>query len=103
MIAESFDTRTRARMEVALEQACKTLSTVAEQHWARRYIASKIVERAEDGDRTLVGLKAAGRAAAHEICTALQISASRRFGRISRLLRGAKRRLLFGVDHDYVR
>jgi len=32
-------------MEVALEQACKILSTVAEQHWARRYIASKIVER----------------------------------------------------------
>jgi hypothetical protein len=70
-IAESFDPRTLANMEVALERACKVLALGSEQHEARRHIASRIVERAESGDRTLRGLTAAGRAAASEL-TALQ-------------------------------
>ena len=32
MIADSFDSRTLANMEVALERACKILPTGAEQH-----------------------------------------------------------------------
>ena len=36
MIAESFDPRTLANMEVALERACKALPLGSEQHEARR-------------------------------------------------------------------
>jgi hypothetical protein len=68
MISERFDTRTLANMEVALERACKVLSIGAEEHGARRHIASKILECAESGDRTLGGLTDAGRVAASELC-----------------------------------
>jgi hypothetical protein len=68
MIAERFDSRTLANMEVALERACKVLSIGAEEHIARRHIASKILECAESGDRTLGGLTDAGRVAASELC-----------------------------------
>jgi hypothetical protein len=47
-------------MEVALERACKTLSIGAGEHWARRHIASKILECAEHGDKTLGGLTNVG-------------------------------------------
>jgi hypothetical protein len=68
MIADSFDSRTFANMKIALERACKILPTGAEEeHWARRHIASKIVECA-GGDKTLRGMTEAGRAAAHELC-----------------------------------
>lgn len=68
MIAESFDQRTLANMEVALERACSTLPIGREQHEARRHIASKILKCAESGDRTLGGLTEAGCAAAAELC-----------------------------------
>jgi hypothetical protein len=64
MIADSFDSRTLANMEVALERACRILSTGAEEHEFRRHIASKILECAEGGDK---GLTEAGRAAAFEL------------------------------------
>lgn len=67
MIAESFDPRTLANMEIALERACNVLELGREQHDARRHIASRIVECAESGDRTLRGLTEAGRAAANEL------------------------------------
>jgi hypothetical protein len=66
-IAERFDQRTLANMEVALERACNVLALGSEQHEARRHIATRIVERAESGDRTLRGLTEAGRAAANEL------------------------------------
>jgi hypothetical protein len=69
-ITESFDTRTLANMEVALERACKILARGSEQHDMRRLIASKIVEHAESGDRTLGGLTEAGRIAANELSAA---------------------------------
>lgn len=68
MIADSFDSRTLANMQLALERACKILSTGGEKHWARRHIASKIMERVEGGDKTLRGMTEAGRAAALELC-----------------------------------
>jgi len=68
MIAEDFDSRTIANMEVALERACKTLSIGAEQHSYRRYIASRIVKCAKGGDTTLGGLTEAGYRAATELC-----------------------------------
>ena len=67
MIAESFDSRTLANMEVALDRACKTLPAGAEEHWARSHIASKILECAAGGDKTLGGLTEAGVAAATEL------------------------------------
>jgi hypothetical protein len=67
VIAESFDTRTLANMEVALERACKMMSIGAEQHLVRRHIASKILECAQRGDKTLGRLTEAGRAAATEL------------------------------------
>ena len=67
MIAESFDSRTLANMEVALERACKGLSIGAEEHRVRRRIAKKILKCAERGDITLGDLTAAARAAATEL------------------------------------
>jgi hypothetical protein len=68
MIADSFDSRTLANMEVALERACKVLAVGSDQHDARRHIATKILECAESGDKTLGGLTEAGRVAATELC-----------------------------------
>jgi hypothetical protein len=70
LIAESFDARTLANMEVALDRACEVLAAGNAQHDARRHIASKIVECAQRGDRTLGGLTEAGRVAASELCVA---------------------------------
>ena len=74
MIADSFNSRTLAKMEVALDRACKLLDTGAEQHKTRRYIASKILARARQGDISLDGLTEAGRIAADEICVRAKAS-----------------------------
>jgi hypothetical protein len=64
MITESFNSRTIANMEVALERACLLLSAGTEKHRARRIIASKIIECANRGDATTLGrLTEAGYAA----------------------------------------
>ena len=70
MIADRFDQRTLANMEVALERACRALVGAGQQHDARRHIAGKILECAEGGDHTLGGLTEAGCAAASELCAA---------------------------------
>jgi hypothetical protein len=67
MIADSFDSRTLANMEVALERACKGLSIGAEEHRVRRRIATKILKCAERGDITLGGLTAAADEAATQL------------------------------------
>jgi hypothetical protein len=63
LIAERFDARTLANMEVALDRACRILPAGSERHEARRYIASRILRCAKGGDLTLGGLTEAGRAA----------------------------------------
>jgi len=68
MIADSFDSRTVANMEVALERACKVLSIGAEAHGVR-HIASRILECAARGNKTLGALTAAGHVAATELCS----------------------------------
>ena len=68
MIADSFDSRTLANMEVALDLACKLLATGA------GYVASKILARARQGDTSLGGLTEAGRIAASEICARAKAS-----------------------------
>jgi hypothetical protein len=67
LIADSFDTRTLANMEVALERACKLLAAGSDRHDTRRHIATKILQCAESGDKTLGGLTEAGRVAASEL------------------------------------
>jgi hypothetical protein len=69
-IAESFDSRTLANMEVALERACDILAAGSEQHPPRRHIASRILECAKRGEKTLGGLTTAGRVAASELSVA---------------------------------
>jgi len=75
MITDTFDRRTLAKMEVALERACLLLPTGSEKHNARRIIASKIIECANRGDATMSRLTEVGYAAA------MQLTASRQSGR----------------------
>jgi hypothetical protein len=67
MIADSFDSRTLAIMEVALEQACKALAVGGEEHTARRHIANRILKCAKSGGRKLSSLTDAGFLAATEL------------------------------------
>ena len=71
MIADKFNPRTRANMDAALDRACALLPAGAEQHDNRRYIASRILKRAERGDVTLSELTEAGERAAQELCERL--------------------------------
>jgi hypothetical protein len=72
MITDTFDRRTIANMEVALERACLLLPTGSE-NGARRTIASKIIECANRGDATLSRLTEAGYAAAMQLITSEQL------------------------------
>jgi hypothetical protein len=67
MIADSFDSRTLANMEVALERACQALAVGGEEHTARRHIASSILKCAKHGGRKLSRLTDAGLVAATEL------------------------------------
>ena len=67
MITESFNSRTMANMEVALERACLLLPVGSEKHRARRIIASKIIECANRGDTALGRLTEAGYAAVMQL------------------------------------
>jgi hypothetical protein len=74
MIAERFDSRTLANMEVALERACETLPVGGGQHKIRRHIASKIIACASRGDTSLGALAEAGRLAAGDLCASKKAS-----------------------------
>jgi hypothetical protein len=67
MISESFDRRTLANMEIALERACELLANGSENYKTRRHIASRIIKCAEKGNRTLGTLTAAAVTAAKEL------------------------------------
>jgi hypothetical protein len=67
MISESFDRRTLANMEIALERACEVLSTGSEKHRTRRHIADRIIQCAKSGNRSLGSLTGAALAAAKEL------------------------------------
>jgi hypothetical protein len=68
MITDSFDSRTLANMEVALERACSLLPAGADTHEFRRVVARRILQRARSGATTLGKLTEAGEAAANELC-----------------------------------
>jgi hypothetical protein len=67
IITESFDRKTLVAMEIALDRACESLGFAKEQHEAQSHIATKILECALHGDRSLGGLTEAGRTAALEM------------------------------------
>lgn len=67
IITESFDRKTLVAMEIALDRACEGLGFAKERHDARSHIATKILECALHGDRSLGGLTEAGRAAAMQM------------------------------------
>jgi hypothetical protein len=67
MTMDGFGPRMAANMEIALERACDFLPVGNQKHEARRYVASKILECAEQGIGTVHALTAAGRAAAIEL------------------------------------
>jgi hypothetical protein len=72
MITGTFDRRTVANMEVALERACLFLPTCSEKHRVRRIVASKIIECANRGEITLGALTEAGYAAAMQLNASAQ-------------------------------
>ncbi len=63
-IAERFDSGTLINMNVALERVCQALPKGSDDHKTRRYIARRIIQCAEGGDRTVGGLTKAGEIAA---------------------------------------
>ena len=67
IITESFDRKTLVAMETALDRACESLGVAKERHDARSHIASRILQCALGGDRTLGGLTEAGRLAAQQV------------------------------------
>ena len=66
MTADSFDPRTLANMEIALDRACANISG-GEKHKARRHVADRIARCARMGHRTLAALSQAGQIAAAEL------------------------------------
>ena len=71
MITDTFDRRTIANMEEALERACLLLP-IGEKHRARRIVAGKIIECANRGETTLSRLTEAGYAAAMMLTASAQ-------------------------------
>jgi len=61
IITESFDRKTLVAMEMALDRACEFLGVGSDHQEARRHVASRILECALRGERTLDGLTEAGR------------------------------------------
>jgi hypothetical protein len=55
VIADQFNERTIANMEVALARACDRYPKELARHAERKRVAAKILERAASGERTLKG------------------------------------------------
>jgi hypothetical protein len=62
-----LDERTRANMDVALENICRTLPNSGGDHETRKYIARKLTSAAKKGQITLTGLEAVARLALAEL------------------------------------
>jgi hypothetical protein len=67
-LADNFDRNTLSDMEIAFECGCQVLAVESDKHAARRHIASRIIECAQAGERTLTGLTQAACVAATELC-----------------------------------
>jgi hypothetical protein len=62
-----LDERTTANMNVALEKACRVLPNSGGDHETRKYIAKKLFQAANKGERTLGGLETVARRALREL------------------------------------
>ena len=62
----TLNERTRANMDVALEEACRELPNGGE-HALRKRVAQKLLQSARKGNTTLGGLSAVARTALMEI------------------------------------
>jgi hypothetical protein len=62
MISEAFDSRTLAKMVLALERACEK-ATNGETHSVRKRVANQIIKSASSGKTTLEELMTAGQRA----------------------------------------
>ncbi len=67
LITEQFSERTIARMDIALERACRILPETFAHHTSRKFVAEQIVECAKAHTQTLGGLTEAGRRAVAEL------------------------------------
>jgi hypothetical protein len=63
MIMQEFDRKTVAKMDLALERACRYLP----DHDARRFVATRIIACARTHTQTLAGLTGAGRQAVADL------------------------------------
>ena len=61
------DERTTANMNVALENVCRVLPNSGGDHETRKYIAKKLLQAANKGERTLGALEAVARLALQEL------------------------------------
>ena len=78
MITTSFDPRTFANMEVALQRACDQLPEDCNGHAYRRYVAQCIVDCAANESQSLTSLSQAGYRAVIEVCVSGGGEASKR-------------------------
>ena len=62
-----LDERTTASMNAALENACRVLPNSGGDHETRKYIAKKLFQAANKGERTLGALEAVARRALREL------------------------------------
>jgi hypothetical protein len=68
MIEGTFDSRTLANMNVALDRVCERVAN-GEKHSVRRRVAKQIIKCASSGKTTLGQLTAAGRRALVSLAT----------------------------------
>jgi hypothetical protein len=62
-----FDQRTTANLDVALENACRSLPNGGGDHETRKYIAKKLVQAARKGNTRLGALEDVARRALHDL------------------------------------
>jgi hypothetical protein len=67
VITDSFEARTLANMEVALESACRLLPAGSNSHEKRQIVANEILRQARSGDARLTSLTRAGETAARRL------------------------------------
>ena len=63
---DEFDDRTKANMDVALEEVCREM-THGGDHESRRFIAQRLIECAREGRTTLAELNGVARRALLEL------------------------------------
>jgi len=76
MMSDEFDRRMRAKMEVALERACRDLSERGNTHDNRKRVAQSLIDCARSGRTTLTDLTAAARQTVFQIKTATDSTAA---------------------------